>query len=83
MERCTSGKRIYESESLAEEALIQNHIFNNYRAGEGPRNFYPCEDCGYWHFTSKGEKHFLFSDPDILKRIKDERRSNYWERHLR
>ena len=80
MDKCVSGKRIYASEDVALEALIQHHIINNYRANEGPINVYECQDCTNWHFTSKGKKHSAFDDPDILRTIEREKRAHNWER---
>ncbi len=80
---CVSRKRVFENESLAIEALVQNHIRNEYKPGEGPRNIYQCTECGYWHFTSKGADHELFRDSEIISRIKNERRSYMWEHRLR
>ena len=82
MMRCASGKRIYETIELAEEALIQNHIRNNYREGEGPINIYLCPNCSNYHFTSKGQTHPMFEDPDTVERIKKERIALDWERKL-
>ncbi|MBS1487884.1 MAG: hypothetical protein JST43_09890 [Bacteroidetes bacterium] len=50
---CRTGKRIYQTEAVAEDALIDAHSRNNY-SGSGPVAVYRCEECGYWHFTSKG-----------------------------
>ena len=80
---CSTGKRCFEQESLALEALIQNHAFNNYSSNEGPINVYECPQCGCWHFTSKGNKHSIFEDSGVSERIKRERVANYWERKLR
>lgn len=52
--RCSSGKRTYTTEALANEALLQAHVLFNYRAGAGPVNYYKCEDCGAYHLTSQG-----------------------------
>lgn len=82
-QKCVSGKRIFETEALALDALIQNHIINNYRADEGPTNVYECPDCGQWHFTSKAEKHPLFDDPEIARNIVQEKRAINWERGFR
>lgn len=83
MESCPSGKRLYADKQLAEEALIQHHIRNNYRAGEGPVNVYQCPMCGNWHFTSKGEMSELFEDEETRRFIERERRSFEWEQKLR
>lgn len=80
---CTTGKRSFDNKSLAEEALIQHHIRNSYKTGEGPINVYECDDCGNWHFTSKGIKNELFSDAEIVKKIQSERIGYQWERKIR
>ena len=51
---CPTGKRVYQTEALAEDALIDAHSRTNY-AGTGPVAVYQCEECGYYHFTSKGK----------------------------
>ena len=83
MTNCVTGKRCFEAQSLAEEALIQNQIINNYRTNEGPKNVYLCGECGDWHFTSKGDPHPMFEDEVVKQRIKRERLANNWERSLR
>jgi hypothetical protein len=54
MQKCTTGKRVYISEQLAEDALIEAHINFDYRTGGGPLAVYRCEDCGNYHLTSQG-----------------------------
>ena len=54
MPHCPSGKTSYQSRSLAEDALIDSWIRHNYSPGNGPSDVYSCEDCGEFHFTSKG-----------------------------
>jgi hypothetical protein len=51
---CISTKKVYLSEPLAEEALIEARIQFDYPAGSGPVAVYKCEDCGYYHLTSGG-----------------------------
>jgi hypothetical protein len=51
---CSTTKKIYLSESLAEDALIEARIQFDYPAGRGPVAVYRCEDCGYYHLTSQG-----------------------------
>lgn len=80
---CVTGKRCYEDEAIAIEALIQHHVINNYESGEGPINVYECQDCGNWHFTSKGPKNAIFKDDSVIKKIENERRGLFWERKLR
>jgi hypothetical protein len=79
MAGCISGKSIFQSKELAEEALIQNHIRNNHREGSGPINVYECRDCSNWHFTSNGNVSPLLLDSEIKKRIAKERTALEWE----
>ncbi|MDH5608232.1 MAG: hypothetical protein OEY56_02025 [Cyclobacteriaceae bacterium] len=78
-----SHKVCYDSETLAEEALIQHHARQHHVPGRGPVNIYLCDHCDGWHFTSKGEPHPSLSRPDVQERIRKEREGNYWERKLR
>ena len=81
--KCSSGKKCFEDEFLATEALIQNHVINDHTFGAGPINVYECDMCGYWHFTSKGVRHEVLDDPDLRDRIKREREGHFWERRLK
>jgi len=55
--KCKSGKQVYPDESLAVEALLEVWGRTDFRSGEGPKTVYCCEECGSWHFTSKGAMH--------------------------
>ena len=55
MKRCRTGKVIYLTQALSEDALIDAWVRNNYKLGAGPVNTYQCDECGNFHFTSKGE----------------------------
>ena len=83
MSNCISGKTVYESREIAEEALVQNHIRNSHRKGSGPINIYECKDCKNWHFTSQGSVNQLFESPEVVNRINRERRAMEWELKLR
>ena len=50
---CSTGKYQYISKQLAEDALIDQHIYKGYLPHEGPQDVYECDICGYWHLTSK------------------------------
>ena len=80
--KCRSGKRAYQTEQEAEEALLGVRI-NFYHDASGPVNYYLCEDCGSYHLTSTGTTHPMLDDEDVLARIKLERESQEWERKLR
>jgi hypothetical protein len=77
--RCATGKNGYYSEEEVHEALIRSRI----RFETSAVNYYLCHDCDEFHLTSQGEEHPLLKDPAIMKRIKEERRSQEWEGRLR
>ncbi|MEP2773065.1 MAG: hypothetical protein ABJH05_13020 [Fulvivirga sp.] len=81
MSRCSTQKVCYDSRTIAEEALLQNHAKNNYAPGQGPINVYECEMCGSYHFTSKGAiNHILEEEKDRIKRLRE---ANFWEDRFR
>ena len=79
---CSTQKRPYDDETMAVEALIQWYIRNDSRSA-GPTNVYQCEECGYWHFTSKGGLHEKLLDPEVKKYIEREKRAFEWEQKLK
>jgi hypothetical protein len=54
MRKCPTGKVIYTSMPQAEDALIDFWSRNNFKPGNGPVNIHLCDDCGNYHFTSRG-----------------------------
>ncbi|MEQ9425935.1 MAG: hypothetical protein RJQ09_16035 [Cyclobacteriaceae bacterium] len=83
MSRCLSGKRTFVTENLAREALIEAAIKFKNELNKGPVNYYLCNQCGDYHLTSQGEEHELFSDQELLDRMKTEKESRHWESRLR
>lgn len=81
--KCSTGKRIYDSEVQAVDALVDIRSRNNYPPNSGPINVYKCEDCSGWHFTSRPPQHKILDRPDIQKKIQSDSEAAYWERKLR
>lgn len=54
MHTCPTGKRVYLTREVAEEALIGARVNYNYPEGSGPVGVYQCETCGSFHLTSRG-----------------------------
>lgn len=54
MIKCVTHKKVYLTETLAEEALIGARTAYNYTRDNGPVAVYRCDDCGYYHLTSRG-----------------------------
>lgn len=81
MSSCPSGKRSFYNQSLAEEALVEHLIRFNHPEGTGPVNVYLCDDCGEYHFTSKGPMSELLSKKSEY--IQKQQFSRNWENRLR
>jgi len=54
MIKCSSGKRIFNTEAMAEDVLIELWTKNDYVENHAPVSVYQCEDCGFYHLTSRG-----------------------------
>ena len=54
MMKCSTGKKIYATRSIAEDVLIELWIKNEFSPGQGPCTVYQCDDCRYFHLTSQG-----------------------------
>ena len=83
MNRCPSGKRVYLSHELAEEALINAWSTYHYYTGSGPISIYQCEDCGHYHFTSKGPMNLKLEEELKSGKIDKAREASAWERKLK
>ncbi len=82
MIKCPTGKRVYLTEAFAEDALIDAHSRNQY-AGTGPIAVYQCEECGYYHFTSKGKMNEKLAQQIVSGKIKRQQEANQWMNKLK
>ena len=80
---CPTGKKCFDTEDLAVEALIQNHSRFHHGSDSGPINVYACRDCGDFHFTSKGEPHPMLNEAQTKNTILKAREAAYWESKFR
>lgn len=84
MERCSSGKRMYASQRVAEDELIEAWTRYDYPPGTGPIAVYRCEDCGNYHLTSKGpineRLHEVIASGRIQRQKEADRWSDKWKR---
>jgi len=69
---------MYPTESLAEEALVSAWIKYDYARGNGPVAIYRCEDCGTFHFTSKGKMNEKLSTLLAKGEIRKEKEADKW-----
>jgi len=79
---CVTGKRVYTSQETAEDALIETWTRFVYGPGSGPIAIYRCDDCGYYHFTSKGPMNENLARAIKEGRIDRGREAKWWEDKL-
>lgn len=81
--KCTSGKRAYTTEAMAEDALIEAWSRYRYNQGQGPVAVYNCEDCGQWHFTSQGVMNQRLAELLKAGKIDRSREAEHWQHKLK
>ncbi len=81
--KCPTGKRLYATEQLAEDALIEAHINFEYPTGGGPVTVYHCEDCGCYHLTSKGTTNARLTQLINNGEIRKKKLAGQWERRMK
>lgn len=79
---CSTRKRVYQTETIAEDALIDAHSRHNY-SGSGPVAVYRCDECGYFHFTSKGPMNKRLADLIASGEIKRLQEAQQWMNKLK
>ena len=78
MIKCISHKKVYPTQEIAEDALMDARTHFDYSPKGGPVAVYHCEDCGHYHLTSKGamnERLALYIANGKLNRQKE---ANRW-----
>ena len=80
--KCVSNKKVYQTRELAEEALIEAQSQYEYKGG-GPVAVYQCDDCGYFHLTSKGPMNQRLADLIKSGKIGRAREANQWLHKLK
>lgn len=83
MNRCVSGKRMYASQQIAEDVLIEAWTRYDYTPGNGPVAVYLCEDCGHYHLTSKGPMNERLSDALAAGKIQRQKEADRWVSKLK
>jgi hypothetical protein len=78
MTGCVTGKRMYPTAQMAEDALIEAWVKNDYPAGKGPIAIYKCDDCGNYHLTSSGTINPALSSFINDGKLKLRKEANYW-----
>jgi hypothetical protein len=77
-DRCITGKKMFASQQMAEDVLIELWSKNEYVSGHAPIAVYKCDDCGQFHFTSRGPMNEKLSEAISSGKIKLHREANKW-----
>jgi hypothetical protein len=76
---CVSGKRMFLTEQLAVDALIEAYIrYNHSSRQQGAIAVYRCDDCGQYHLTSRGPMNEKLQAAISDGTIKRQQEANYW-----
>ena len=76
---CVTGKKIYDTREMAEDGLIETWIRFKIGAGNGPVAIYKCDDCGFFHLTSRGPMNEKLAAHIADGKIKKQSDINFWE----
>lgn len=83
MKTCSSNKKIYITESLAVDALIEANTQFQFGNHQGPIAVYLCEECGHFHLTSQGKINEQLEGLMKEGKLKKMREAAQWENKLR
>ena len=74
---------MYLTKEIAEDALIEARTNFEYASGSGPVSVYQCEDCGYYHLTSKGPVNEKLAKFLAEGKIDRQKEANRWLRKIK
>lgn len=83
MAGCVTGKKMYATKELAEQALIQAWVKNDYPQGKGPVAVYLCNDCRQFHLTSSGPMNSSLEEFIKQGKLKLQKEADYWAGKLK
>jgi hypothetical protein len=83
MKTCITGKRIYQTQTMAEDALIEANIRFDYASGFGPVGVYKCDDCGLFHLTSQGPVNERLAKAKNEGTLDRQKVAEQWEQKLK
>jgi hypothetical protein len=76
--RCSTGKKVYDTQLIAEDVLIDLWTRFDYVQNHAPVSVYRCDDCGYYHLTSKGPMNDRLSAYLSSNKLKLNKEANRW-----
>lgn len=78
MDRCSSGKRMYATQDIAEDVLIETWTRFDFTPQNGPLAVYLCDDCGQYHLTSRGPMNERLSKALADGKIQRQKEADRW-----
>ena len=78
MDKCSSGKRMYVTEQMAEDVLVETWTRFEFVGNNGPISVYRCEDCGQYHLTSRGPMNERLSKALAEGKIQRQKEADRW-----
>jgi hypothetical protein len=78
MKTCVTHKKIYLTQEIAEDVLIELWTKFDYTPRNGPVAVYLCEDCGYYHLTSQGEMNRRLAEALSEGKIQRQKEADRW-----
>lgn len=76
--KCVTGKKIFPTEQIAEDALIEAQTAFDYPRNNGPIAIYLCDDCGEYHLTSRGPMNARLAASLAEGKIQKQKEANFW-----
>jgi hypothetical protein len=83
MKTCSSNKKMYLTEAVAIDALIEAHTQFDFKPNQGPVTIYLCDDCGHYHLTSKGAMNPTLASYIKEGKLKRMKEASQWEKKWR
>ena len=76
--KCPTHKKVFLTHDQAVDALVEARVRYEYSNGNGPVSVYKCEECGYYHLTSKGSVNETLQSKLKNGKIDLEKEANRW-----
>lgn len=75
---CITHKKVFLTLRQAEDALVDARIKYNYQNHLGPVGVYHCDECGYFHLTSKGIMNDTLKNHMDSGKLKLDKEAAHW-----
>jgi hypothetical protein len=76
--KCSTGKKTYATETIAEDVLIELWTRFEYNENSAPLAVYKCDDCGLYHLTSRGPMNNKLAQYLSSNKAKLNKEANKW-----